>query len=164
MPNKILQANINHASQAQDLLMQVMAERGTGIAVISEPYRIPADNPCWLGDRTGTVAIAWQATDNLLPCAPIESVDGFVAAQACGLWRKWGDIHVVGTYLPPSLTFPQFEQRLDLIEMCLSRLNNRPTILVEDFNSKSTLWGSWTTDQRGRGMGSISRSLLPQSR
>jgi len=37
----ILQANLNHARHAQDLFLHTMAERGCGLAVVSEPYVAP---------------------------------------------------------------------------------------------------------------------------
>lgn len=40
---RLIQANINHAAAAQDLL-QTMAEKGIDIALMSEPYRVP-DHP-----------------------------------------------------------------------------------------------------------------------
>lgn len=46
---KILQANINHCADAQDLLVQETMAEKIGIAIIAEPYRI-ANSPWWIGD------------------------------------------------------------------------------------------------------------------
>lgn len=56
MECKIIQVNINHASQAQDLLVQHMREWKVDTAVVAEPYRVPK-HPEWFGDRTGKAAI-----------------------------------------------------------------------------------------------------------
>ncbi|XP_026746894.1 uncharacterized protein LOC113508120 [Trichoplusia ni] len=51
-----LQGNINHSARAQDLLLQTMAEWSIDVAVVAEPYFVPArDN--WLGCADGLVAI-----------------------------------------------------------------------------------------------------------
>ena len=46
----IIQANVNHSTRAQDLLMQTMAEWNIGQATISELYRVP-ENSNWAGNR-----------------------------------------------------------------------------------------------------------------
>ncbi|XP_075990257.1 uncharacterized protein LOC142985901 [Anticarsia gemmatalis] len=53
---RLLQANLNHCAAAQDLLLQSMAQWLIHVAVVSEPYMVPArDN--WVGDLTGTAAL-----------------------------------------------------------------------------------------------------------
>jgi len=44
MTVKLLQANLNHACQVQNLFLQSLAERGIGLAVVAEPYKIPDQN------------------------------------------------------------------------------------------------------------------------
>ncbi|XP_072766218.1 uncharacterized protein [Anoplolepis gracilipes] len=56
MAVRFLQANLNHASQAQNLFYQSLAERGIGLAIVAEPYKIPA-KLTWLGNARGTAAI-----------------------------------------------------------------------------------------------------------
>lgn len=56
MSIKLLQANLNHTRQAQNLFYQSLAERGIGLAIVAEPYRIPA-KPTWLGDSRNSAAI-----------------------------------------------------------------------------------------------------------
>ena len=55
LTGRIVQINLNHSARAQDLLLQTMAERGLGLAVAAEPYRIPQRNG--VGDTMGTVAV-----------------------------------------------------------------------------------------------------------
>ena len=54
LTGRIVQINLNHSARAQDLLLQTMAERGLGLAVAAEPYRIPQRNGV---DTMGTVAV-----------------------------------------------------------------------------------------------------------
>ncbi|KAG5318035.1 MOS1T transposase, partial [Pseudoatta argentina] len=143
MPNRLLQANLNHARVAQDLILQTMAERDCGLAVISEPYRVPVNHPHWMGDKLGSVAITWRQTRESLPCTPIEAGEGYVAV-------KWGDMRIIGTYISPSFDVSRFEERLELLEACLGRLAGGPIILAGDFNAKSPLWGPARIDVKGR--------------
>lgn len=57
MACKLLQANLNHAHQAQDLFLHILVECDFGLRVAAEPYTIPAGHPCWMGGRTDTVTI-----------------------------------------------------------------------------------------------------------
>jgi len=70
MANTLLQINLNRARAAQDLLDQYAAERDASIMVISEPYRVLPDNPCWAAARVShkvDVAIAWRRSKDPLP-------------------------------------------------------------------------------------------------
>jgi len=94
MINRLLQINLNHARHAQDLLMQIMTERKAGIAVVTEPYKISHDHPCWAADKNGgSAAIVWRKTESPLSCRLIESGRRYVSV-------KWGDAHVIGVYFP----------------------------------------------------------------
>jgi len=55
---------------------------------------------------------------------------------------------VVGVYLPPSLRFAQFNQRLGQIEECIRRYAPVPTIVAGDFNVKSWQWGFPRTNNK----------------
>lgn len=134
MPNKVLQCNLNHARQAQDLLLQVMAKRDASIAIVTEPYRVPPDHPHWASDRLGLMAITWRQTESPLPCSPLEIGEGFLVV-------KWGEMVVIGTYISPSFDIAQFEDRLADIECCYNRFYTKPTVIAGDFNAKSNHWG-----------------------
>ncbi|XP_067207849.1 uncharacterized protein [Linepithema humile] len=54
----LLQANVNHAGGAQDLLIQYMTEVRTSLAIVTELYRI-LDNPRWWGSTANWVAVEW---------------------------------------------------------------------------------------------------------
>ncbi|XP_070519713.1 uncharacterized protein [Cardiocondyla obscurior] len=56
---RCLQANLNHCRQAQDLLIHNVAERFPVIALITELYKVPLDNPNWVSDQLN-VTITWK--------------------------------------------------------------------------------------------------------
>lgn len=78
---RLLQANLNHARQAQDLFPHVLAEHDFGLGIAAEPYMIPQNYPCWMGDLTGTVAITWREATNSSPCNPVRMGKQFVAVN-----------------------------------------------------------------------------------
>lgn len=80
-----MQVNLNHARRAQDLLLQFMDERGSSVAIISEPYRVPAGNPQWVGSPDGTAAIKWRRTASPLPYNRVAGGMGYVLARWGGL-------------------------------------------------------------------------------
>jgi len=93
MAVKLFQVNLNHACQAQYLFVQSLTERGFGLAIVAETYRIPEDNPNWIGDNCGSAAIV-RADVDLPPLKCIEREVGFVAVQ-------WGSMRVISCYAPP---------------------------------------------------------------
>ncbi|XP_070171424.1 uncharacterized protein, partial [Polyergus mexicanus] len=141
----ILQANLNHARRAQDLFLHSLAERGFGLGIAAEPYRVPRTSPCWIGDRTGSVAITWRHDPTLPPCTPVEAGEGVVVV-------RWGPVSVLGVYISPSVGLARFEAFLDGVSACFRRQMPRPTIVAGDFNAKSTRWGSRYTDARGEAL------------
>lgn len=58
MPLRIVQANLNHVSAAQNLFLQTVAERGVDLGIVAEPYRIPS-HLHWAGDTEGLAAVVW---------------------------------------------------------------------------------------------------------
>jgi len=111
--NRLIQINVNHASSAQDLLHQVMVEKGVDIAVVAEPYRVPPGHSRWVSDPTGKdVALTWQQEEKFLPCISVEAGEGYTAVR--GRWL------VVGVYISPRHNLREFECRLDIIKGCVS--------------------------------------------
>ncbi|XP_071578406.1 uncharacterized protein [Temnothorax nylanderi] len=139
---KVAQINLNHARLAQDLLTQVLAERGAGLAVVAEPYRVPANHPSWVVDRTGKAAIFWSGAQHSPPLSLFESGDGFVAAG-------YGDVYVISVYSSPNDRPAEFSALLDRLAGCAHRCGGRPLIIAGDFNAKSALWGSPRANAQG---------------
>ncbi|XP_011871632.1 PREDICTED: uncharacterized protein LOC105564109, partial [Vollenhovia emeryi] len=139
---KVLQANLNHACQAQDLFLHSLAERGCGLGVIAEPYRVPK-NPCWAGSTDGSAAILWRRTgERTPPMSRLKAGEGWVAVE-------WGPLVVVGVYIRPSLTRAELEARLQELEDVVREYLPGPLLVAGDFNAKSALWGSRRPDVKG---------------
>ncbi|XP_072754307.1 uncharacterized protein [Anoplolepis gracilipes] len=142
MAARVLQANLNHARQAQDLFVHTLAERGCGLGIAAEPYRIP-EHPSWVGDELGSVAITWRAdAPASLPATLVGKGKGWVAV-------RWGPVLVVGVYLPPSLDLSGFAERLDSLSAIISGIGVGRVVVSKNFNAKSMTWGSPRTDRRG---------------
>jgi len=139
--NRLIQANVNHSPSAQDLLHQVMAERGVDIAVVAEPYRVPPNHTGWAADIT-KLAITWRHSDSSLPYTFVEAGEGYVAV-------RWGNWLVVGVYITPRLNIREYESRLDLIAGCINNHPAWPALVAGDFNAHSIKWGSRTTSNKG---------------
>ncbi|XP_072757504.1 uncharacterized protein [Anoplolepis gracilipes] len=126
----VLQANLNHARQAQDLFVHTLAERGCGLGIAAEPYRIP-EHHSWVGDDLGSVAVTSRAdAPASLPAILVGKGKGWVAV-------RWGPVLVVGVYLPPSLDLSGFTERLHSLSAAISGIGMGRVVVSGDFNAKS---------------------------
>ncbi|XP_047989238.1 uncharacterized protein LOC125228625 [Leguminivora glycinivorella] len=137
-----VKTNLNHCARAQDLLMQVIAEWGVGVAVAAEPYFV-LPQPNWVGASDGTVALVVPAVGNFPPLTAVHKGPGVAAA-------KWGNGILIGTYFSPNRPLSDFEIYLDDLERLIRRLAPTPVLLMGDLNAKSAAWGSAVTDARGQ--------------
>ncbi|XP_071652145.1 uncharacterized protein [Temnothorax longispinosus] len=140
---KVLQANLNHCRVAQDLFLQSMAERGSGLGIVAEPYRVPDNHPCWASSRCGLAAVTWRQTASPEPCTKLVAGEGYVAV-------KWGQVVAVSVYVSPNRSRAEFRDILNQIGMCLTRFDPAPIVVAGDLNAKSVMWGSPVTNARGR--------------
>lgn len=136
----MIQLNLNHCETAQQLLWQFIAEKDCDVAILSDPYRVPAGNGNWISDRTKSVAIWATGQYPIQEAVSSAEEDGFVIAKING-------IYFCSVYAPPRWTLDRFVQTLDKILDKLSGLN--PVVVAGDFNAWSTQWGSRTTNTRG---------------
>lgn len=144
MGARFIQANLNHSSAAQDLLVQTMNEWLIQVAIIAEPYRIPPrDN--WVGDLTGTAAIVCLPTLGAPPLKPVKKGCGYVAA-------RWGQLVVIGVYFSPNKGLAEFEALLADLGAFVGQTLPCAILVAGDFNAKSSAWGSSVTDVRGRAL------------
>lgn len=141
MATTILQANLNHAGQAQDLFLHTMAERDCTLGIVAEPYRVPPGHSCWAQAEDASVAIHWR-TSNYAPTR-------FVMAERDFMMIEWGTVFVIGVYILPSLDFATFADRLTRIGACVRGYAPNPVLVAGDFNTKSALWGSPRPNRRG---------------
>lgn len=140
MTINLLQANINHACQAQDNLVQTICEQNIAIALIMEPYRIPV-HPNSHGEER--VAITWQPHLCPTPCIPLAVGPGYVAVRC-------DDTIYVACYIPPKYIRTEMESCLIHLGRAIDNWNPGSIIIAGDFNSKSAQWGCPHTDFRGR--------------
>ncbi|KAA5557143.1 hypothetical protein F3G51_31835, partial [Pseudomonas aeruginosa] len=133
--HRFLQSNLNHSARAQDLLVHTMAEWSIDVAVAAEPYFVPTDQDCWMGDVDGSVAIVLRQSAALPPLDMVARGPGYVAARIDGTV-------VIGAYFSPNRSLAEFERFLGGLEALLHRLGSRPVIVAGDFNAKCTAWGS----------------------
>ncbi|XP_032671666.1 uncharacterized protein LOC116844353 [Odontomachus brunneus] len=147
MTTRLLQANLNRARGAQELLMQFFRERGCGLGIAAEPHLVLGSHPTIIGDVAGqggkcSVAIFWQEGDASPPIFFVEKRGGYVAVE-------WGALDVVGVYAPPSWNLARFEHLLGRLGNLISRRPQRPVLVAGDLNVKSALWGSSVRCRRG---------------
>lgn len=79
---------------------------GCAIGIISEPYRVPEDYPCWTSDDQKTEAITWRNISLSPPCARAEAKKGMIDVD-------WGAITLVGVYISPNTTLRKYEEWLE---------------------------------------------------
>ncbi|XP_063620671.1 uncharacterized protein LOC134793075 [Cydia splendana] len=142
MAIQVLQANLNHCARAQDLLFQSMAQWLINIAVIAEPYTVPARAE-WVGDLDSTVALVSRSATSSPPFQGVVRGHGFVAAT-------YENIAVVGAYFSPNDSLANFEQFLVEVGAIVRQLHPTPVLFAGDLNAKSREWGSRVTDPFGQ--------------
>ncbi|XP_011858169.1 PREDICTED: uncharacterized protein LOC105555737 [Vollenhovia emeryi] len=139
---RALQANLNHARQAQDLFLHTLAERGCGVGIVAEPYNVP-NSPNWAVSADGSAAITWRRTGpRHIPWTKVSEGEGWVLVDCDALL-------IMSVYLRPSLSRAEVEDRLDRMEGEIRRVLPRPILVAGDFNAKSADWGSRRPDTRG---------------
>lgn len=102
MTLRLIQINLNHACQAQNLFWHTLAERGGGVGIISEPYRVPEGNPNWSADDVKSAAIVWRTSQEIPPCIPVEQKRGIVVVD----WRQYT---IISVYATPKMTLQEYE-------------------------------------------------------
>lgn len=114
----ILQINLNRSGKAQDLMSQYMRENKIGIALISEPNKIPGGN--WFGEASGVAAIHWGMAES---CVLVGRGKGFVAVESKGK-------SLVSTYCSPNVEKAVFVKLLEEIENNIIVKNKRRKIII----------------------------------
>ncbi|XP_011707944.1 PREDICTED: uncharacterized protein LOC105462792 [Wasmannia auropunctata] len=128
---------------AQDLLMQVMHERGCGLACIQEPYIVPTD-PRWAGSSEDPplAAITWQGPLAAGPVTVLGRGPGFVAV-------RWEGIVIASCYFSPNKGIREFKAYLQMVTDTVSQYSRGPLIIMGDFNARSHLWEDTHPTSRG---------------
>lgn len=142
MELRVLQANVDHCSAAQDLLIQSMSEWLVHVGIVAEPYRVPPGSDQWVADTDGVVAIYSRCAAGSPPFEKVAKGRGCVSALL-------GDIAVVAVYISPNRPFSYFESILARVTDMVGNHHPHPVIVAGDFNAHSRAWGCRTADVRG---------------
>ena len=136
---RIVQLNLNHCREAQDILYQNVRELKTDIAILSEPYN--NDNgAAWVSDLSGKAAI-WACQNVLFTRTMTNKENGFV-------WVCVDGVFIYSCYAPPSMTIEEYGVLLD--RLVSNARGQRPLIIAGDFNAWAVDWGCRRTSPRGR--------------
>lgn len=139
---EVTQLNLNHCDTAQQLLWKSVSESKCDVAILAEPYRVPAGNGNWIADKAKTAAI-WTMGRYPIQEIVFQADEGFVIA-------KLNDVYVCSCYAPPRWTLDQFNEMLD--ELTDKLADRRPVVIAGDFNAWAVEWGSRLTNPRGRSL------------
>jgi len=138
---KFLQINLNHCEVAQSLLEQNVIEKNVDMALISEQYRNKNSGE-WVTNKSKKSAI-WSCGNPKRQISKKKCGNCFARAHVNG-------IAFYSCYLPPSLSLPQAISALEKIAE--DARENRPAVIVGDFNVWATEWGSPRTNARGKAL------------
>ncbi|XP_013142066.1 PREDICTED: uncharacterized protein LOC106106084, partial [Papilio polytes] len=139
---KVLQGNLNHCRNAQQLLMQTIAEQQVALSVLAEPYTVP-DHPQWFGDLTCSVAIHWSGRERVPMCSLLHKGTGLLAI-------RWGALAIVGCYISPNKSLSEYKAYLDTLAACVRDCHPLPVIVLGDFNAHARAWGNPRDKPKGR--------------
>ncbi|XP_062542056.1 uncharacterized protein LOC134210050 [Armigeres subalbatus] len=130
----------NHAMGGPQLLWQSVVEARTDVAILSDPYRIPADNGNWVADRSKSAAIC---TTGRYPIQEVLNTraEGTVIAKING-------VYYCSCYAPPRWPIEQFTEMVDRLTSDL--VGGKPVVISGDFNAWAIEWGSRFTNRRGQ--------------
>lgn len=137
---QVTQLNLNHCAAAQELLRQSVAESETDVAVVADPYRVPAGNGNWVTDKSRTAAI-WTTGRYPVQEVVLTSVEGFVIVKINGVF-------FCSCYAPPRWPIERFAQMVDRLTAELIGL--QPIVIAGDFNAWAVEWCSRSTNPRGQ--------------
>lgn len=141
----VLQANLNHARQAQDLFLHTLAERGCGLGIVAEPYCPPRVGQTGL-QTTHSGEDAWRrlfggTAGSLSPAV--------WSKEEPGMCPKWGVTLVIAVYSPRSWNTARFERQLEEIGEVIRDYLPGPVIVAGDLNAKAASWGCPRINRRG---------------
>ncbi|XP_072750485.1 uncharacterized protein [Anoplolepis gracilipes] len=139
---KTKRGNEKEDTSTPGAIENTIAERGIGLAIVSEPYRPPSKHPNWRVDGSGTVAVIRGSDNHNPPCSLLKSGRGYVAV-------KWGFIAVVACYAPLSWGLSQFELYLGELEHCIRSILPQEVVVAGDFNVRAQAWGDRLTTPKG---------------
>lgn len=149
-----LQMNVNKQLAATALLEEKAKFVKTDILLIQEPY-ISQNNRyglqrcrrvCSLSSKRAT-AVSAILSNKFEVCLLPESNSWLIALQVSLKGDLYQPVIIINVYISPS---SKMSQKLEGLEIIISKYSSFPLIITGDFNSRSTLFGDVKTNTRGR--------------
>ncbi|XP_074035249.1 uncharacterized protein [Leptinotarsa decemlineata] len=140
MQLKILQVNVDRRRNAHHLIQRVVLEEEIDIVLVQEPNKtIVSKDTKWIVGKSQNTAI-W-CKNKACGITGHETGNGFVNIT----FKDWS---IYNCYISPDVEQRTYEKCVDRV-MQHARQGGKEAIFAGDFNAKSTLWNSTTTDRRG---------------
>ncbi|XP_045482746.1 uncharacterized protein LOC123686562 [Harmonia axyridis] len=137
---RILQMNLERARAAHDVAWKDAIGNNVDILAISEPNRKICQQEGWHMDKRGDVAV--RICNRQVEVNKIVTGSSYIQVSLEGI-----ELFVV--YISPNITVQKFKEIVDKVMDKASR-NPKKSMVTGDLNSKSQIWGSPTTDERGQ--------------
>ncbi|XP_074031357.1 uncharacterized protein [Leptinotarsa decemlineata] len=140
MTLKIIQINVHRRVAAHHLLSKVADEKDIDLALVQEPNsRLTSNNPKWIVDCSGCAAV-------------------FCVNPRCGIVShsfgpgyvliKFDSFTIFSCYVSPNTSLENYKTYVDTI-MQLVVEEKTEVVVAGDFNAKSAMWNSASSDDRG---------------
>lgn len=136
---KILQVNLGRARIAHDILYAKMCDKQVDIAIIGEPNIKISGNTNSILDSRKDVSVFIRNKNTGIRGHSVG--EGYL----CIRWEGWC---LFGCYFSPNIPLEEFKRSVDRLFQEI-KSSSMDVVVAGDFNSKSPMWGSPSTDARG---------------
>lgn len=140
---KILQVNLGRGKAAHDLAFLTSEEEDVDVLVVAEPNKKIASGRRWIAD--GNLDVAVYFVNKNVGVVDHICRDSYVSVE-------FEDFRMVACYISPNIPREEYEGKVDEI-MEFVRVRGGPTVVLGDFNSKSSMWSAGIQDARGEYLG-----------
>lgn len=137
---KIMQINLNHCKNAQDLLIQTAEQLSIDVVMISEPWKPPS---YWFNDDHKNASI-WTP----LPSKKFKTIKSIYKSKGITAIQL-NDYVYISCYVSPNISISEYTKYIMDLESFLNTIDTNFCIIAGDFNAKSPAWGSSNLDERG---------------
>lgn len=137
---RIIQANLMRSKYSHDMVAAVATDKSVDIIVVSEPNKKCVADIKWIKDKRTDVAVLLVNKKLEVGITRVEEGYVCIGLKQCQLFA---------CYSSPNISFEEFKNYTDRI-MQDHKDGGGESIIMGDLNIKSPMWGSPTTDARGR--------------
>lgn len=137
---RVLQINLNRSRAAFDLAYAMAVDRKLDVIVISEPP-VRCGAGTFIVDPRNDAAVLLPQGSRIRPVT-VSTVDGLVKVTA-------PEVTIVSGYFSPNRSRLEFDSFMEHLDRMTPRSNDR-LVIAGDLNAKSPLWGSPSSDYRGK--------------